>query len=204
MKFRIFVKSLKLALRTGKRFVIFVIVYMFLIVFTAFMLTNLFGPSVMVTQGPWDIYGMLVKNFALLTFKPSTEMVLGFLLVVMGTIIVSTFYGFIVSGYRKREVATLRTIGWDSGSIRTLFLGELLLVFLVAFLLVIEFVFHVLGIMHYIFETTQVPGLQGFIIPGIVLLLDFLIILGCQILGTFVGYRRMLSISPMDAMRKAV
>ncbi|NVM05062.1 MAG: FtsX-like permease family protein [Candidatus Helarchaeota archaeon] len=204
MKLRIFIKSFKLALRTGKRFAIFVIVYMFLVVFTAYNLTNLFGPSVMVIQGPLDWLGIIEKNIGLQTFKPTLEVILLFLLVVIGTVIVSTFYGFIVSGYRKREVATLRTIGWDSGSIRTLFLGELLLVFLVAFLLVIEFIFHILGIMHYIFETTHIPGSQGLIIPGIVLVITFLIILGCQFLGTFVGHRRMLRVSPMDAMRKAV
>lgn len=204
MKLRIFIKSFKLALRTGKRFIIFVIVYMFLIVFTAYNLTNLFGPAVMVVSGPLDWFGIIEKNIGLQTFKPTLEVILLFLLVVIGTVIVSTFYGFIVSGYRKREVATLRTIGWDSGSIRTLFLGELLLVFLVAFLLVIEFIFHILGFMHYIFATTHIPGSQGLIIPGIVLVITFSIIFGCQILGTIVGHRRMLRVSPMDAMRKAV
>ena len=58
--------------------------------------------------------------------------------------------------------------------------------------------------MHYIFQTTHIPGSQGLVIPGIVLVITFLIILGCQILGTFVGHRRMLKVSPMDAMRKAV
>ena len=146
LKFRIFIKSLKLALRTGRRFIIFVIVYMFLIVFTSYMLTQLFGASVKVIQGPLDIIGMLDKNFQSLQeqiFGLDMGYILGFLLVVTGTVVVSTFYGFIVSGYRKREVATLRTIGWDSGSIRTLFLGELLLVYLVAFLVVIEVIFHI-------------------------------------------------------------
>lgn len=203
MKLRIFIKSLKLALRTRKRFVIFVCVYMFLIIFTAFMLTNLFGPSIQLVQNPWDF---LIKNINIFMFRFQDKggFILGFLLVVTGTIIVSTFYGFIVSGYRRREVATLRTIGWDAGSIRTLFLGELLLVFLVAFLLVIEIVFHIIGICHYLFETTNVPGLSGLIIPGTVLIITFSIIFGCQILGTFVGHRRMLRVSPMDALRKAV
>ena len=201
MKLRIFMKSLRLALRTGKRFVIFVCVYMFLIIFTAYMLIQLWGPSIQAIINPLEKFGNEL-HFQL--FSDTTSFIIGFLLIVCGTIIVSTFYGFIISGYRRREVATLRTIGWDAGSIRTLFLGELILVFLVAFLLVIEIVFHILGIIHYFLKTTDVPGLRGIIIPGEVLLITFSIILGCQILGTFVGHRRILRVSPMDALRKAV
>ncbi|MHA1379928.1 MAG: hypothetical protein ACTSRG_16280 [Candidatus Helarchaeota archaeon] len=205
MKLRIFWKSFKLAIRTGKRFIIFVLVYMFLIIFTSYMLTNLFGARLMIVQNLLDYFEKSAYIFtADMGFQNVSFFIWGFILVITGTVLVSTFYGFIVSGYRKREVATLRTIGWDAGSIRTLFLGELILVFLVAFLLVIEIIFHVIGITHYLFASTNISGLEGLIIPGLVLLITFSIILGCQVLGTFVGYRRMLRISPMDAMRKAV
>lgn len=200
MKLRIFIKSLKLAVRTGKRFVIFVCVYMFLVIFTAYMLIQLWGPSIQAIENPLEKIG---DQIAFELFQDRTAFTIGFILITLGTVIVSTFYGFIVSGYRKREVATLRTIGWDAGSIRTLFLGELLLVYFVAFLLVVEIVFHVLGISHYFLKTTDVPGLRGIIIPGEVLLITFTIILGCQVLGTLVGYKRILSVTPMEAMRKA-
>ncbi len=203
MKIRIFLKSFKLAWRTGKRFVIFVAVYMFLIIFTSYMLIQLWGPSIQAIENPFERLGNQIV-FDMEFFTPKGPLIIGFTLIVVGTIIVATFYGFIVSGYRKREVATLRTIGWDAGSIRTLFLGELLLVYLVAFLMVIEIVFHILGVSHYFLKTTDVPGLRGIIIPGEVLATTFLMILGCQVFGTFVGYRRMLRVSPMDAMRKAV
>jgi predicted lysophospholipase L1 biosynthesis ABC-type transport system permease subunit len=122
-----------------------------------------------------------------------------FIMLVGITVLTAIIYGIILSGYRKTEVATLRCLGWDSSNIRILFIGELLLVTVVAFLIDFEIAIHQIGLFYY--GTGQTLGGPLFAFPWF--LITFLIVLGVQVIGIFVAYRRMLNIKPMEALRKA-
>ena len=106
------------------------------------------------------------------------------------------FYGLIISGYRKTQVATLRCLGWTSGDIKWLFLGELILVCVVAAFIDLEVIVHYTGIGYYL-------GLSPATIDSLPFLLTFIIIVGVQFVGVFVAWRRMLKVRPMEALRKA-
>ena len=80
MNFRIFLKSLKLGIRSRKRFVLFVVIYTLLIGFT-----TVFSNIAYKGGNFWGVIGSIVS-----------------------TLIMSIVYGLILSGYRKTQVATLR------------------------------------------------------------------------------------------------
>lgn len=170
MTFRIFVKSLKLAIRTGKRFLLFVIIYAILLWLSSYLLDQL------LTVGGlfWPI-----------------------LLAIAAVSITALVYGLLLSNYRKVQVATLRCLGWTSADIKWLFIGELLLVCVVAALIDLEIIIHYLGIVGY--YTGAVPEIYS----STAFLVSFAIIVGVQFLGVFVAWRRMLNVRPMEALRKA-
>lgn len=185
---RIVWKSFKLSYRSKRRFLIAVLMYASLIVTTSYIINFVLvflASRPVFTPSELSLAGGLFGIAALLLFI---------------TLVLSVIYSLIISGYRKREVATLRTIGWDMGSIRTFFMSELVFVFIVAFVLVVEIIIHILGITQYF------GGLIGYyyvaINPG-VLGTVFGIVLTCQILAILFGYWRMLKVRPMEAMRKA-
>ncbi len=166
MTFRIFVKSLRLAVRTGKRFWIFVAIYAILMATTSIFLDNISGFGIL------PVLGLLA-----------------------GTAIMALFYGLIISGYRKTQVATLRCLGWTSSDIKWLFIGELLLVCFVAAFFDLEVILHYTGISYY-------TGLNPETLDLLMFLYTFLIIVGVQFIGVFVAWRRMLNVRPMEALRK--
>ncbi len=168
MTFRILMKSLRLAIRTGKRFWIFVTIYAVLMATTSIFLDGAMKPG-----------GAVLPVLGLIA----------------GTAIMALFYGLIISGYRKTQVATLRCLGWTSGDIKWLFLGELILVCVVAALIDLEIIIHYMGIGYYL-------NLDPAVIESLPFLITFLLIVGVQFLGVFVAWRRMLKVRPMEALRK--
>lgn len=168
MTLRILMKSLRLAIRTGKRFWIFVTIYAILMATTSIFLDGAMKPG----GDPWPVLGLIA-----------------------GTAVMALFYGLIISGYRKMQVATLRCLGWTSGDIKWLFLGELILVCVVAALIDLEIIIHYMGIGYYF-------GFNPDVIQSLPFLVTFLLIVGVQFLGVFVAWRRMLKVRPMEALRK--
>ncbi|MHC1590938.1 MAG: FtsX-like permease family protein [Candidatus Helarchaeales archaeon] len=186
---RVIWKSFKIAYRSKRRFIVAVFLYAALIITASYILNyanlEIFNPN----ANAMEILGLIGTAT----------------IIILGTLVSSMIYGFLISYYRKQEIATLRTIGWDKGSLRWFFLSELILVFVVAFLLVIEVMIHVLGFTQYasaLFHF-QIIGLDLVAINPIILVLIFIIVLGCQIIAILLGYWRMLKIRPMEAMRKA-
>ena len=179
MKLRIFWKTFALARRSGRRFLVFVTIYAFLIAITAYFI-----------KIAYQFQAAIYAWFSVL--------------VIVMAIVVSSLYGFLVSNYRKREIATLRTIGWDAGSIQTLFLSELFLVFISAILVVLEIIFHIVALTYWAFYPYSPPAdLQTLIIPWGILAVTLVIIFACQVPGILLGYRKILKVRPMEAMRKA-
>ena len=129
MTFRILLKSLRLAVRTGKRFVFFVVIYAILLWWTSYTLDS------MINAGG--------------QFWPM-------LLLILAVAIVALVYGLLISSYRKMQVATLRCLGWTSADIKWLFIGELILVCVAAALIDLEIIIHYLGIFGYYSGTVPV------------------------------------------------
>ena len=169
MTFRILIKSLRLAIRTGRRFLIFVTIYAVLM-FWASVSLDLFAKQ----QNP-----------------------LPMLLLLAAVAVVALVYGLLISSYRKTQVATLRCLGWTSGDIKWLFIGELMLVCLVAAFIDLEIVVHYLGIVGYFSGTPPTVFESG------AFLISLAIILVMQLLGVLVAWNRMLKVRPMEALRKA-
>ncbi|MBD3227982.1 MAG: FtsX-like permease family protein [Candidatus Lokiarchaeota archaeon] len=177
MNFRIFLKSLKLAIRAKRRFILFTAIYAVLIGLTTYF---------------WDL---TAQTF---TTTPGT---VWFLILLIGiTAVTAAIYGLILSGYRKTEVATLRCLGWSSSNIRTLFIGELFLVSVCAFFVDFEIAIHQIGLFYY--GTGQTLGLGGPLFAFPWFIITFVIVLLVQIIGILVAYSRMLKIKPMEALRK--
>ena len=141
------------------------------------------------------IYAILMATTSIFLDSISEFGILPVLGLLGGTAIMALFYGLIISGYRKTQVATLRCLGWTSSDIKWLFIGELLLVCLVAAFIDIEIILHYTGISWY-------TGLNPETLNLLMFLYTFLIIVAVQFLGVFVAWRRMLSVRPMEALRK--
>ncbi|MHA1312052.1 MAG: hypothetical protein ACTSQO_14140 [Candidatus Helarchaeota archaeon] len=174
MNFRIFLKSLKLAVRSRKRFVLFVAIYAVLIGFT-----TIFANIAYKTGNGWGVIGSLIST--------------------VGTAVV---YGLLLSGYRKMQVATLRCLGWDFSNIQSLFIGELILVTMVAFLVDLEIAIHQIGLIYYFTGLAGIVQLGEPLFQPFWFFLTFFITLGIQCIGIYVAYYKMKKVKPMEALRK--
>ncbi|MHA1271706.1 MAG: hypothetical protein ACTSPY_18100 [Candidatus Helarchaeota archaeon] len=174
MNFRIFLKSLKLAIRSRRRFLLFVVIYAVLIGFTTIYLN-----FAVKTGNSWGIFGSIVS-----------------------TIATAVIYGLLLSGYRKTQVATLRCLGWDFSNIQTLFIGELILVTVVAFVIDLEIAIHQIGLVYYFMGLSGITSLGEPLFQPVWFFLTFFITLGIQCIGIYVAYYRMKKIKPMEALRK--
>jgi ABC-type antimicrobial peptide transport system permease subunit len=132
---------------------------------------------------------------------------------IIATVCLSILYAWIVINYRRKEIATLKCIGYTNSNIRTFIVGELVWVTFVAFVIVAEFLIHYAAILNYYtyqnvmngnLDITTVdeytaetkPFLQ---IPTV--LYAFGIFLASQILGILVMYSKILKLRPIVALR---
>lgn len=118
------------------------------------------------------------------------------LVLVGGVAVMALVYGFLISNYRRVQVATLRCLGWTSSDIKWLFIGELVLVIVVAAFIDLEVIVHYLGIGYYLKLSPTIFTSEAFAIT-------FAVVLGVQFLGVLVAYNKMLKVRPMEALRKA-
>ncbi|MHA1232972.1 MAG: hypothetical protein ACTSRP_28145 [Candidatus Helarchaeota archaeon] len=174
MNLRIFFKSFKLAIRARRRFILFVAIYALLIAFT-----TVFANYAYKTGNGWGVLGSIGS-----------------------TVITSVIYGLILSGYRKTQVATLRCLGWDFSNIQTLFIGELILVTIVAFFIDLEIAIHQIGIVYYFLGEQGIQQLGEPLFQPLWFFLTFFITLAIQCIGIYVAYYKMKKIKPMEALRK--
>ncbi|MHA1237667.1 MAG: hypothetical protein ACTSSJ_00235 [Candidatus Odinarchaeia archaeon] len=116
---------------------------------------------------------------------------------VVGGLIIATVYGYILSQFRRIQIATLKCIGWDNVSIQVLMIGEILLVSLLGYVLTLEIDIHLLGIASYLPFT----GFEGFIFSGLSLALSLLVVIVAQIPAIIVAYRKTLKVRPMVALK---
>lgn len=129
------------------------------------------------------------------------------LMAIVGGLIVATLYGFLLTTFRKTEIATLKCIGWSNGNIRLLITGEILLISCLAFFLFVEVGIHLAGLSFYF--TGSATG-QLFFVPAWIrplfeardlLFWTFLLVVVLQLPGILLANYRILSVKPMEALR---
>ena len=115
---------------------------------------------------------------------------------VLGGLIVAVLYGFVLSQFRKTQIATLKCIGWGNDNIRLLMIGELLLVSLLGFVITLEIDVHILGLSWYVgMDPAQ------FVFSGLSLALTFIIVIVAQLPGIIIAHWRTLQVRPMVALK---
>lgn len=126
----------------------------------------------------------------------------------MMAFLVSTFYAILISQFRRRDMSVFKCIGWKNNDVMLLVVGEVLLVTIASFLIMLQISFEIMGITVYFFGPTVSAGqIFGAVANFIVisaqpLFVTFFIILGLQIPGLLIAQRRAMSVPPMKALRE--
>ena len=182
MGFRLLGKSIMLAMRSRRRFIAFTAMYTVLMLWLSMNLKEYLN-----NDSPGSI-NMLVYS-------------------VLATVVLSIIYAWIIVNYRKQEIATMKCIGYTNSNIRTIMLGEIIWVTLVAFLIVAEVLIHQTAATTYYqnqnltaadstYYDLTTPILQ--IKPVLTTLGIFLV---SQIVGILIMYSKILKLRPIVALR---
>jgi ABC-type lipoprotein release transport system permease subunit len=178
MALRILKKAITLTLRSKKRFTVFTLMYTGLLFWSSFSL---------------DITPVL-GDVGITSF-----------FIAMGiSIFLSLLYAWIIVNYRRREIATLKCIGWTNKNCQSIIIGEILFTTLSGFIIVIEVLFHVVAVLGYFFSVFS-PTYTASNLPLISLgavFATFCIFVLVQLIGIFLGSRRVLKVRPIIALRK--
>ncbi|MGQ4893630.1 MAG: ABC transporter permease [Candidatus Njordarchaeia archaeon] len=108
----------------------------------------------------------------------------------LGAIILGGIYSFLLIRYKKKEIATLRAIGWRGKDVLIFLLGELI------FVTIVGFIVGLLGVSA--FSTISNLPPISFNTIGI----TFIVILAAILFGYYYIWRGILRISPMEAFRR--
>jgi hypothetical protein len=124
---------------------------------------------------------------------------------VLMALIVSTFYAILISQFRRKDMSIFKCIGWGNNDVMLLVVGEVLLVTIVSFLVMLQISFEILGILAYFYSGVPsfFQGVVDFIViqPG-PLFTTFFVILAFQIPGLLIAQRRAVTVPPMKALRE--
>jgi ABC-type antimicrobial peptide transport system permease subunit len=168
-------KSGTIAVRARTRFIVFTIIYTVLVFWLALNVEENFFAADAETQG----------NLYL------------FIIAVSASVVLSILYAWILINYRKKEIATLKCIGWTNADIRTLIVGEILWVTIISVVAVAEVLIHYAAIMNYANPGVYTEPLLG--ILSVVVTVGVFII--SQVLGILLVYRKILKLRPIVALR---
>ncbi|TFH00070.1 FtsX-like permease family protein [Candidatus Thorarchaeota archaeon] len=118
--------------------------------------------------------------------------------------IVSSFYAILISQFRRRDMSVFKCIGWSNNDVMLLVIGEVVLVTVASFLIMLQISFEIMGIVAYFEGAAGIfDAVYSFIvIPAGSLFTTFFIVLGAQIPGLFIAQRRAVSVPPMKALRE--
>src|SRR5271157_814608 len=188
---RLFWKAIRIALRSRKRYLVFMFIYTVLLFLTSFNLQQFFdaefppkGPSTTISSSQW----------------------LFFFITLFASVFMSILYSWMIVNYRRTEIATLKCIGYTNANVRTLIVGEIIWTTLSGFFLVIEIVIHLLAFQvlgNYL--TLGLPLIQPASVSVLLpfslwnLLITLGIFLVVQLFGITLAYRRVLKVRPMQA-----
>jgi ABC-type antimicrobial peptide transport system permease subunit len=117
------------------------------------------------------------------------------------SISLSVFYAWIITNYRRTEIATLKCIGYTNNNVRVIIVGELIWVSMFSFFIVFELLIHIVAFTAYFYYTSDnLTGFSPFIRFG-PLLITIGIFLIAQVGGILLAYRRVLKLRPIIALR---
>jgi len=123
---------------------------------------------------------------------------------ILMALIVSTFYAILISQFRRRDMSVFKCIGWSNNDVMLLVIGEVFLVTIASFLIMLQISFEIMGIVAYFEGAAGIfDAVYSFIvIPAGSLFPTFFIVLLMQIPGLFIAQRRAMSVPPMKALRE--
>jgi len=185
MGLRLWSKSIKLAMRSRRRFIAFTLMYTVLM-------------------------GWMTWNFQDFLYGDGDPDVLLLIVSIVSTLILSILYAWIVINYRKNEIATLKCIGYKNSNIRTIIIGELTWVTFIAFMIMAETLIHITAGATYFYQQQSLAGNISAatylekttpilnIWPVLATLAMFLV---SQILGIVIMYSKILKLRPIVALR---
>ncbi len=173
MGLRLVGKSITLAMRSRTRFIIFTLMY------TVLML--------------WNAWNLEVA------MEGTDESTLLLVISIVSTIVLAVLYAWIVINYRKREIATLKCIGYTNGNIRTIIIGELVWVTTVSFVLVAEMLIHITAFTAFFNLPSQ--EVTDVLLNAGPIFITFALFLAAQIFGIIIMYAKILNLRPIVALR---
>ena len=147
------------------------------------------------------------------TDKDTTRnmMFLSLLFGIFGTFMVSTLYSYLITRFRRREVAVLKAMGYNSWDVRIVVLSEVLVVaitgYIIGILLIQGFLWNPLGRLlgqqgGYYYQFINFSTYPPFIIPSTTVVLSFLAVVISCIPGFFLITIRILSVRPIEIFRQ--
>ncbi|MHA1848980.1 MAG: FtsX-like permease family protein [Promethearchaeota archaeon] len=187
MSLRLVNKAFILAKRSKKRFIAFLSVYVVLIIWTSFAMHQWYKDFVS------DGFSFNATFFFMVVS-------------VCANAVMSMVYANIIVSNRKMEIATFKCIGWNNNHVRALIIGEIFSVTLIAFIVVIEIVFHFIAIGIYILSINDDSMFPTAIIPiGLFpMILTFGIMLLVQVVGILFANGKILRVRPIQALQMKV
>ena len=142
---------------------------------------------------------------------PRNMMFLSLLFGIFGTFMVSTLYSYLITRFRRREVAVLKAMGYNSWDVRIVVLCEVLVVaitgYIIGVLLIQGFLWNPLGRLlgqqgGYYYQFINFSTYPPFIIPSTTVVLSLLAVVISCIPGFFLITIRILSVRPIEIFRQ--
>jgi hypothetical protein len=104
-------------------------------------------------------------------------------------------------------MSVFKCIGWQNNDVMLLVIGEVMLVTIASFLIMLQISFEIIGIITYfsidLGTGTFFQAVHDFVvIEAVPLFTTFFVILGLQIPGLLIAQRRAVSVPPMKALRE--
>lgn len=114
---------------------------------------------------------------------------------IVGTILVSTLYSYIITRFRRREVAVLKAMGYSKTDVRIVVLSEILVVAITGFVL------GLLAIQGYLVLTKQGSWVFNILLSQTAFL-SFIVVVLATIPGFLLISYRILSVRPIEIFRQ--
>ena len=174
-------------MRSRKRFIVFTFMYTAIIVWMSFSIEMLFASTGFNPDWIIDVDTPIAVWSLVLSAVTSISL--------------SVFYAWIITNYRRTEIATLKCIGYTNNNVRVIIVGELIWVSMFSFFLVFEALIHIAAISLYIASLPSATTTARPFISFLALIITIGIFLIAQIGGILLAYRRALRLRPIIALR---
>ncbi len=149
-----------------------------------------------------DLTDLDSANYGNPIFTPKTDkdenrnmMFLSLMFGVFGTFMVSTLYSYLITRFRRREVAVLKAMGYSKWSVRIVVLSEILVV------AVTGFVIGLIGIQAFIYFSSTSSYFYNIIFSPTALL-SFLAVVLSSVPGFLLITTRILGVRPIEIFRQ--